>query len=372
MEESQTRIAIHWNEQAWDPTCFKNAIAEVFKKRGYQVSDRHGNLEQGSDLIATKFDPTGRRIIERLGIQVTRDKADKNRVKDAATAFMTEDSTAEIDSYLIYTLKGKGSNFDSHLARLETTVRENTVVYGREEIEEQILRAGVTPDEEFGYHWKDFSHSSVYDMIMEIGDILAQGENERDRGRRRRNKAFSRRVIEPAVKSLKTINNDLRFLIRKLESVQTICIRATNEMIKSKQDDLVYLGSFWNAVKSLYRPIDHALRVFRRLAEFPPVLRLFWISLASSSRACLTKAHPSRKSYPTLGRQEYFFFFYYDGEEAFKRGEYDQTLLLAAISGLGTAARDLKGITERILSFGISDKESLLSALSKDIRSHAF
>ncbi len=356
---TQGDLLLHWN--SWSPTELKDVIKSYYEKGGFAVDDTHGRLEPGCDLVARRYNFSNSRVLETVGIQVTKAKADKYRVKELSFAFLQK--AVKLDAYVIYALKGKAEDFDAYLQSLRKFIEKVEVISGAQ-IEEMILTNRLTPDSEFGEIYREIIGGRLFKDLVAISDLICSKGS--------RTKHFSKKTIIRTVRHINQVNQDLRYFMRGLESLQKSSRTVFNLMMAAleQNDDLDFILCVKNGLSEVLNGLQKVSDALRRISKYETIMRLIWISLGYSERACFdpqsnTKRFPRRKSYEDfyhIGYQNFWFFFDYEPE-----GSSNKLRLMHMFYRMGEVAAQIKRIVERIFRFNIHDTESLENALRMDI-----
>lgn len=316
--------------ETWDEDDMRGLVKELYEKKGYQVKEIHGRLEPGFDLLATKFDSAGKKVIEELGIQVTIPKADKSRIKDAAMALTREDF--HLAYFLIVAIEGFTEDFDMHWRQSELKDR---IIFTRGDIlEKELLDHGIFPERELEGLESEFYRSKAFAILEDMTN------NIYERG------YLLKLEFGSALKSIhenkRIVTENLRLLMRGLQEISSASGNVYLSMQQAFSSNQLegFVDQFLKGQSLILQPLEKAASAIRRLGNIPAAMKLFFGSLSGTERAVLIEKGKD-------ATKPFWIFFYFDPEIIYKYGY--RVVLLQIFCGLHKKANEIKNRVERVL-----------------------
>jgi len=340
---------IHWG--AYTDKELRSLVKKLYELKGYDVEDVHGRLEPGIDLIAKKFDFPHGQVIEKLGIQVTKSKADKSRVENASFALHQEDLS--LLYFLTVAIQGPTEDFNFHLNKIDK--KDKVFLIDGEMLEKELLTKMI-PDQELQRLEEEFYKSKAFTILKEISNCIYE-------------KGFLSKLssLESALDEIRenriSIMENLRLSMRGLEATSIDSQRIYLSMLKASSDRRfdVFLQTLIKGEASILSSLTKIREALMNLADKPVVIKLIWESLSATERAGLR--------IPNLDHKTKIFWLFrgFDPELILSHGA--QIVLIHIFFGLSDTANILKNRIEKVIRF-LEDEDSTKAILKRSITSN--
>lgn len=258
--------------ERWDEDELQEIVKILYEYKGYFVKKTHGQLEI-ADLIATKYIKTvdGEKPVETIGIQVTVGNADKDRAREAISAFNNRDF--DISHFLVIALKGSTEFFDSTIRKSD--VSDKVGLVDAEDLEKDLILNDIIPELEYVSLEKEFYNNEMFKIIKEITRKLYDCTKI---------EIESKNKLLEKIKVTTKLRNQLLLAMRGSESIFTLSANVVYELYQSKFDDFTQI--FKKSMDEISQPLIKLNSALEELGDLS--LRLIFEEFHGTDKSILT------------------------------------------------------------------------------------